>query len=309
MGTPEFAVHSLRRLVEDQYRIVAVVTAPDRPAGRGRQITASAVSESAAEMNLPVLKPERLKDERFISQLKQLRPDLMVVVAFRMLPKAVWNIPALGTFNLHASLLPQYRGAAPINHVLINGETETGLTTFLLDEQIDTGRILLQEAVSLNDKMSAGELHDILMIKGADLVSLTVNGLINNTLTPMEQDIPDGLLLHAAPKIQKEDCRIDWNRSQQDIYNHIRGLSPHPAAWTELISDQNETLFIKILESGKRSGKELAPGQVSLESGHSLIIGTGSDDLELISIQPQGKKPMLVSDFLRGFRKSLIRAS
>ena len=235
MGTPDFAVPSLRILLENNYHVVAIVTAPDKPSGRGRNLESSAVYNFARSRNLKVLQPDNLKSEEFVRQLTELRPDLQVVVAFRMLPEVVWRLPRFGTINLHASLLPDYRGAAPLNWVIINGEKESGLTTFFIDEKIDTGRIILQEKIMIGEEETARQLHDRMMIKGAELLIRTVNCIgSGNYETKSQQDlIRAGEELRKAPKITKESCRINWNEKVVNIFNLVRGLSPYPAAWTE----------------------------------------------------------------------------
>jgi methionyl-tRNA formyltransferase len=275
MGTPEFAVPSLKTLHEFGYEIVAVVTVPDKPAGRGRKLRPSAVKEYALAHDLPILQPVKLRDPAFVSSLQDLRPDLMVVVAFRMLPKMVWEIPRMGTFNLHASLLPDYRGAAPINWVLINGERETGLTTFLIDEKIDTGNILLQEKVEIPTSWNAGDLHDHMMEKGSRLVLKTAQELDGARLIPHKQD--ESLYRHKAPKIQKEDCRIDWSRSSVEVYNHIRGLSPYPTAWTTLAGQG-----VKVFQAQPEEGLDFEgeAGQIHLIDGRLWVqCGLGSVEL------------------------------
>ena len=233
LGTPEFAVTSLRRLVEAGYNVVGVVTAPDRPAGRGQKLHESEVKRYAVSAGLPVLQPEKLRDPGFLEALAALEPDLGIVIAFRMLPEVVWSMPRLGTFNLHASLLPQYRGAAPINHAIMNGETVTGLTTFMLNAEIDKGDIIGRVEMPILPDDNAGTLHDRLMVAGAELVTLTVDRIAEGNVTPMSQmDIPEAGL-KPAPKIFKEDCRVDWRRPGPEIVNFIRGLAPYPAAWTE----------------------------------------------------------------------------
>src|SRR5690554_1071327 len=239
MGTPEFAVTILERLIKEEYNIKAVVTAPDRPAGRGRKLQGSAVKESALQHNLPVLQPAQLKDEEFIQELKSFEPDLFIVVAFRMLPKVVWEIPPMGTFNLHGSLLPQYRGAAPINWAVINGETETGVTTFFIDEKIDTGQILLSDKLSIGENETAGELHDRMMILGAQTVTDTVELIRLGNAKPKPQ--PEGDL-KAAPKISKQDCLLDLNKSITSVHNFIRGMSPYPTAWIKIQHKENNDI-------------------------------------------------------------------
>ena len=251
-GTPEFAVASLDILIKNNYNIVGIVTAPDKPAGRGLELKFSAVKEFAMRKNLRVLQPENLRSEEFLNQLKELNPNLGIVVAFRKLPKEVWPLPKMGMFNLHASLLPHYRGAAPINWTIINGEKESGVTTFFLDDEIDTGKIIFRAKENIREEDSAGDLYERLMKDGADLVFKTVRAIETGNYTPEEQSsmlMPDEKI-KLAPKIFKEDCKIDWKKSVDDIYNFIRGLSPYPTAWTE-IKKENETLLLKIFRSSK----------------------------------------------------------
>ncbi len=245
MGTPEFAEHSLRRLVEEGFNIVGVVTMPDKPVGRhGSVLQASPVKQYAVSQGIPVLQPERLKDESFLSNLRALNADLQIVVAFRMLPEVVWNMPRLGTFNLHASLLPQYRGAAPINWAVINGDTESGVTTFFLKHEIDTGDITLQEHVPILDTDDAGSLHDKLMEVGADLIVRTADDVLADRVTPVPQ--PEISDLRPAPKIFKETCRIDWNLPAVRVHDFVRGLSPYPASWTRLVCADGKEMECKI---------------------------------------------------------------
>ena len=261
MGTPDFAVASLKALLDNGENVVAVVTSPDKPAGRGQKLHQSAVKQFALTNNLPVLQPEKLKNEEFLSELKSYNADLQVVVAFRMLPEVVWNMPRLGTINVHASLLPQYRGAAPINHAIINGEEKTGVTTFLLQHEIDTGNILLSQEVIIENSDNAGTLHDKLMIAGATTLIKTIVALKNNLLTPTPQDtVIEGTLKH-APKIFKDDCAIDWNQENIVIYNKIRGLSPYPASFTMLGA---KTLKIYEVESEEITTK-FKPGEYTTD--------------------------------------------
>ena len=259
MGTPDFAVATLRALVENNHNIVGVITAPDKPAGRGRKIRTSAVKQYALEQGLPLLQPTNLKDQTFLSELESLQPDLQIVVAFRMLPKAVWQMPALGTFNLHASLLPEYRGAAPINWAIIKGETRTGVTTFFINEDIDTGAIIRQKEVEISKSDTAGDLHDKLMTLGSLLVIETVELISEGSVVPMEQS---GAEFKPAPKLNKENCRIDWTQPLESVYNQIRGLSPYPAAWTLLSTDKGQT-ECKILEASiLQEEHDLKPGSI-----------------------------------------------
>jgi len=293
MGTPDFAVPSLDILLDRGHEVVAVVTAPDRPAGRGKKLRPSPVKLAAEKHELRVLQPEKLRDPAFVQTLQELAPDLMVVVAFRMLPEVVWSIPQLGTFNLHASLLPDYRGAAPINWVLINGETRTGVTTFLIDRQIDTGNLLLSRAIDVPDTWTAGDLHDRLMVMGAELVAETVDGLGQRTLAPQPQD--ESQALHPAPKIFKDDCRIDWQQSTQAIHNFVRGLSPFPTAWTTL---EGELFKVYRAEPGEGDATD-APGTLRVQD-EQLLVATEDGWLRLLEVQVPGKKRMSADDYLRG---------
>lgn len=303
MGTPEFAVESLKALVEGGYNVVGVITMPDKPAGRGYKIKYSPVKEYALSQNLPLLQPEKLKDPEFIEALKAWKADLQIVVAFRMLPEVVWDMPSKGTFNLHASLLPQYRGAAPINWSIINGETKTGITTFFLTHEIDTGKIIDQEHILISDTDTAGTIHDKLMKLGAFLVTKTTDDIIYDRIKPITQES----LFHStgelkpAPKIFKETCMIDWNRPIEEIYNFIRGLSPYPAAWTELKNSKGETLSFKIFESKKYPGEHAyTPGTIISDGKTHLDIAAKDGFIRIISLQQAGKKKMPISEYLRG---------
>ena len=300
MGTPEFAVPSLDKLLGAGYDIAAVVTAPDKPAGRGLQLTESAVKTYAKSKNLTILQPEKLKDPQFLEELEALNADLQVVVAFRMLPESVWTLPPLGTINLHSSLLPQYRGAAPINWVIINGEKETGLTTFKLQHEIDTGNILLQKKIKIEDDESAGSLHDKMMEEGAELLLQTINNLTEGTLkeTPQDSGISISGALHYAPKIFTETCEIKWDNTCKTIYNQIRGLSPYPAAFTIL----NEKK-LKIFKAEKKiTGTLGIPGQIETDHKSFLRYSCNDGYIYLQEIQLEGKKRMPIKDFLRGWR-------
>jgi len=304
MGTPAFAVAPLEKLLDAGCNVVAVVTTPDRPAGRGREIRRSAVKEFALARNLTLLQPENLKKPGFIAQLRDLAPDLQVVVAFRMLPELAWRIPPLGTFNLHASLLPDYRGAAPVNHVIINGESRTGVTTFLIDAQIDTGNILLQEETGIGEAESAGELHDRLMVMGAGLVLETTRRLASGSLKARSQDelVSPGMVLNRAPKIQKEDCRIDWNRPGRDLFNLIRGLSPFPGAFTRLFRGGDGPVICKIFDSGFEPASHSHPAGIIITDGKKYLKAAVTDGfLNIYSIQLEGKRRMETGDFLMGF--------
>ena len=304
MGTPEFAVESLRQLIENGYPVVGVVTAPDKPVGKHHHVLhASPVKEYALSQNLPLLQPEKLKDPDFLEQLSEWNADLQIVVAFRMLPEVVWNMPRLGTFNLHASLLPQYRGAAPIQWAIINGEKETGVTTFFLTHEIDTGKIIAQERTPVEHSDTAGVLHDRLMVLGAQLVVKTVDLIIHNQINPVDQKTITGneSELKSAPKIFNETCEIDWNKTSDEIYNLIRGLSPYPAAWTELQTNKGELIQCKILESEKIiQAHQFSPGTIDSRDKNCLKIATADGFIQVKSIQQAGKKRMTVEDFLRG---------
>lgn len=303
MGTPDFSVASLDILVKNNYNIVGVVTAPDKPAGRGQQVQQSAVKKYAVEKGLRVLQPEKLKNEQFLEELRALNADLQIVVAFRMLPELVWKMPPLGTFNLHASLLPQYRGAAPINWAVMNGEKETGVTTFFLQHEIDTGKVLFRERVPVGEDETAGELHDKLMQTGAKLVLKTVQAIEtgNYTETPQEE-LAEGEELKHAPKIFKEDCRISWNSSMSAIHNHVRGLSPYPTAWTELSGPGERSCSLKIFRTGKEAGThDHAPGTVISDGKNFIKIAVTGGYIHLLDIQLAGKKRMGAAEFLRGF--------
>ncbi len=302
MGTPDFAVASLKALVDGGYNIAGVITSPDKPAGRGRKLHESAVKKFAVENNLHVLQPEKLKNPEFISELKSLQADLQVVVAFRMLPEMVWSMPPLGTFNLHASLLPQYRGAAPLNWAIINGEKETGVTTFLLKHEIDTGAILFQEKIAIGNNDTVGDIHDRLMEIGSGLVLKTVDALAEGNYAAIEQDkIHSGDLKH-APKIFKEDCKIDWTQSAEKIHNLTRGLSPYPAAWTELIDGDGNSLGMKVFATEIDEACNEEAGTIDSEGKSYLKVSTSDYWIRINELQLAGKKRMTVKDFLRGFQ-------
>ena len=303
MGTPEFAVASLDALVQAGCNIIAVITAPDKPAGRGMKLTESAVKKYAVDKQLLVLQPVKLKDPEFLETLKGLQADLQIVVAFRMLPVVVWNMPPMGTINLHGSLLPQYRGAAPINWAVINGEKETGVTTFKLQHEIDTGNILLQKSFPIGDDDTAGEVHDKMKEIGAQLLVKTVKGLADGTLTEIPQQATDqlpvtGNSLKHAPKIFTETCKIDWNQSVSAIYNLIRGLAPYPAAFTYL----NEKV-LKIYKAKKEMDTSPAPAGGFQTDFKTYLKFAGADGyIHIIEMQLEGKKRMTIEEFLRGFR-------
>ena len=296
MGTPEFAVASLDAIIQAGYHVVAVITAPDKPAGRGMQLTVSAVKKYALEKDLKILQPEKLKNPDFLEELRQLHADLQIVVAFRMLPELVWNMPPMGTVNLHGSLLPQYRGAAPINWAVINGEPKTGVTTFKLQQDIDTGDILLQESFPIGQEETAGEVHDRMKDIGARLVVKTIEGLTAGTLTEHPQ--PQDAILKHAPKIFTETCRIDWNQPIENIYNLIRGLSPFPAAFTHL-----DGKLLKIYRSEKDTATPShSPGEIDTDKKTYLRFAAADGYIRVKEIQLEGKKKMEITDFLRGYR-------
>ncbi len=298
MGTPEFAVASLDALVGGGYNVVGVVTMPDKPAGRGYKMQFSAVKEYALAHNLPLLQPEKLKNEEFLDALRALHADLQIVVAFRMLPEVVWAMPPLGTFNLHGSLLPQYRGAAPINWAIINGEQETGVTTFFLQQEIDTGDLILQKRTPITDGDNAGTIHDRLMSIGAAAVVETVDCIIAGNAPKTPQ--PQGVTLKSAPKIFKETCRIDWTQSCHQIFNFVRGLSPYPAAWSVLHTD-DKTIDIKLFEVTREpAAHTLQAGQVVCDGKNYLKVAVADGFVKIESLQPAGKKRMSAADWLRG---------
>ena len=307
MGTPEFAVESLKRLVEGGYNVVGVITMPDKPMGRhGSVLQPSPVKAYAVSQGLKVLQPEKLKDESFLEELRALRADLQIVVAFRMLPEAVWQMPRLGTFNLHASLLPQYRGAAPINWAVINGDTETGITTFFLKHEIDTGEIIDQVRVPIADTDNVGVVYDRLMMLGGDLVLKTVDAILaGNVKTIPQETLSSTEPLRPAPKIFKDTCRIDWTKGVKPVYDFIRGLSPYPAAWTELCEPDSSPVTMKIYESSKEFVEHtFAPGTILTDKKTYFKVASTDGFVHLLSVQLAGKKRMNVTDFLRGYRYS-----
>jgi methionyl-tRNA formyltransferase len=300
MGTPDFAVESLKQLVEAGINVAAVVTSPDRPAGRGQQIKQSAVKEYASKQNLPVLQPEKLKSEEFIATLKQIDADLFVVVAFRMLPEIVWGMPKLGTINLHGSLLPQYRGAAPINWAVINGEKETGATTFFIEKEIDTGKIIDWVKIAIGPNDTAGDVHDELMIKGAKLLTKTVLSILNGTVTAKSQSDFEGFKsLKHAPKIFKPDCKIDWSDLTLNIHNKIRGLAPYPNAWTEIEKD-GKVKSLKLFKTEPVYTGTINTGKIEVNE-EEVKFGTNDGWIILKEIQLEGKKRMPLNDFIKGF--------
>lgn len=305
MGTPDFAVGSLDSLIKNGYNVVAVVTAPDKPAGRGQQLQSSAVKKFALQHSLKIMQPTRLKDPEFLAELKALGADLQFVVAFRMLPEEVWNMPKLGTYNLHASLLPRYRGAAPINWAIINGERESGVTTFKLKHEIDTGNILFQERVPIDEQMNAGELHDLLMNTGAKLVVKTASELkrcLENNQEPTFK-LQDETRVSHAPKIFKDTCQIDWNEPVEHVHNLIRGLSPYPGAFSIMASKGNANKVIKIYATHlTKKEHSFTNGFLITDNKTFVQVAANGGVLNLLDLQLEGKKRMLIQEFLRGFK-------
>ena len=301
-GTPEFAASQLEAILKAGYEVAVVITMPDKPAGRGRKIQYSDVKKTALEHNLPLLQPEKLKDPMFLEQLASFQANLFIVVAFRMLPAVVWQMPELGTFNLHASLLPQYRGAAPINFAIINGETETGLTTFFLNEEIDKGAVIMREQVAIRPDETAGELHDELMTLGNQVVVETIKKIEKGVVCALPQDeMAEGQPLRPAPKISKEFCNVDWSQDCQTVYNHIRGLSPYPAAHTSILSENGEVIELKIFSSVIETCLPEVPiGSVVTDNKKYLKIALKDGFIHLTQVQQAGKKAMPIADFLRG---------
>jgi len=300
-GTPEFAASQLEAILKAGYEVAAVVTMPDKPAGRGRKIQYSEVKKVALEHELPLLQPEKLKDPTFLEQLSSYRADLFIVVAFRMLPAVVWQMPRLGTFNLHASLLPQYRGAAPINFAIINGETETGLTTFFLNEEIDKGAVIMRERVAIRPDETAGELHDELMLLGNKVVVETIQKIEQGDVCALEQSEMEQGELKPAPKITKDFCNVDWSQNGQIIFNHIRGLSPYPAAHTLLRSSSHESLELKIFACTFVPDRNVScAGNVTTDNKTFLKVTVRDGFIHLTEVQQAGKKRMSIAEFLRG---------
>ncbi len=305
MGTPEFAVEPLRQLIDHNFEIVAVVTVPDKPAGRGLKLKESAVKQFAVSRNIPVLQPESLKNPDFIIALQSLKANLFIVVAFRKLPDQVWMMPEFGTFNLHASLLPQYRGAAPINHAIINGETETGVTTFFINSGIDTGKIIMNRSIEIGPDETAGDIHDRLMITGAALVVETVKAIAEGNCKVVDQ--PNSLSgLKPAPRIFREHCQIDWTKPANAVHNLIRGLSPYPGAFS-ILTTHKGPLEVKILGSTLSPAiDKTTPGEVFILNNNRLFVSCSDGVLELLEIQASGKKAMSTAEFLRGLRSDLL---
>lgn len=309
MGTPDFATGILDAILKANKEVVGIVTTPDKPAGRGQKIAKSSVKCYAESLDIPLLQPEKLKDDAFIQQLKELNADLFIVVAFRMLPEVIWSMPPKGTINLHASILPQYRGAAPINWAIINGETTTGVTTFFIEKEIDTGLILLKEKVEILPDMNAGELHDSLLDAGKRTMLKSIQEIEASSFTAQPQITEKNGELKPAPKIFKHDCKINWNQPSETIHNFIRGLSPYPTAWSNLhFENSNKTISIKIYRSriAVESGQKLAPGHILLTK-NTLYVGTTNYPLEILEIQPEGKRKMEIKDFVQGYQKEQLR--
>ncbi len=305
MGTPDFAVESLKALIDNGYNVVGVVTTPDKPAGRGQKMSESAVKQFAKSKGLPILQPEKLKDVDFQDALRSWKADLQVIVAFRMLPESVWSMPPLGSINVHASLLPNYRGAAPINRAIMNGETETGVTTFLLKHEIDTGDILQYEKISIEPDDNVGTIHDKLMILGAKLLIKTIEAIEKGNIkgTPQSQLMPADGILKNAPKIFKEDCRIDWKEEPAKIINQIRGLSPYPTAYGDLKIDDAAPLSMKIFNAKFEQHEHNQPlGKMETDGKSYFKVCVKGGFIALYEVQLAGKKRMLITDFLRGFR-------
>lgn len=304
MGTPEFAVPSLKAVLDAGYSVPAVITAPDKPSGRGKKLTPSAIKSFAEAQGIKVLQPVKLKDPEFLKALEALNPHLQVVVAFRMLPRLVWDLPPFGTINLHASLLPQYRGAAPINHAIMNGESKTGLTTFILDEEIDTGKIVLQKELEIGKAETAGELHDRMMIAGAGLLLETIELIRTNQVKPLDQTklLEAAGPLKPAPKIYKEHCHINWNQPGLSIFNIIRGLSPFPAAYSSLETDDGIKYMVKIYKTEfEPSAMTLPAGSIRTDGKTFFKVAVSDGFVFLKEIQLAGKKKLAITDFLRGF--------
>ena len=304
LGTPDFAVESLRRLVEGGFNIVAVVTMPDKVAGRGHHLLQSPVKQYAVEHGLPVLQPANLKDEAFVEELRSYRADLQIVIAFRMLPQVVWSMPPMGTFNLHASLLPRYRGAAPINWAVMNGDTETGVTTFFLKHELDTGDIIQQSRIPIARTDNVGDIHDRLMMLGASMVIDTVEAILREDVRPIAQDelCAQGMHATAAPKIFKDTCKIDWSWSGERIYNHVRGLCPYPAAWTDITDSAGKTTQAKIFVTAEPSPQVIGEPGKMVSNGKQLFVATADGSIEILELQIAGKKRLPTKEFLLGFK-------
>ncbi|MFC2119006.1 methionyl-tRNA formyltransferase [Bacteroidota bacterium] len=305
MGTPDFATESLKTIYEKGLNIAGVITAPDKPSGRGLKLIPSSVKKYCIEKNIKLLQPEKLKDQNFINELKAFNGNLFVVVAFRMLPEVVWELPEFGTINLHASLLPDYRGAAPINWAIIHGEKESGLTTFFIDKEIDTGKIILQKKLNIGVNETAGDLHDKLKTAGADLLIKTIALIADGNVSTISQSDHEknNRRLKPAPKISKEDCQINWNQPNINVHNFIRGLSPYPGAWTRLLSSDNQTILMKIYKSEIGEKKISGEAGVMETDGKTYLeICCSTDSVNILEIQTAGKKRMEIQEFLRGFQ-------
>lgn len=303
LGTPDFAVESLRRIIDEGYNVVGVVTTPDKTGGRGHRLLQSPVKQFAVEHGLHLMQPPRLKDPAFLDELRSLDAHLFVVIAFRMLPREVWSMPPLGTFNLHGSLLPKYRGAAPINRAVMNGDSRTGVTTFFLKHEIDTGDIIDRRAIDVDPDENVGSVYERLMLLGADLTADTLRHIIAGDLRPMPQDsLPDAGQACDAPKIFKDDCRLDWSRPARGLHNHVRGLSPYPGAWTTLTIDGRSTdmkiLATRVIDEDRECAH---PGRAVI-NGHRLSVDCGKGQLEILELQPSGKRRMTAADWLPGIR-------
>lgn len=305
MGTPEFAAYQLEQLILANFTVVGVVTMPDKAMGRGMKVGQSPVKELAIQNSIPVLQPEKLRDESFLQELQSWNADVFVVVAFRMLPALVWKMPVLGTLNLHASLLPQYRGAAPINWAIVNGETETGVTTFFIQEEIDTGDVLLREKVSIDPEDSAGSLHDKLMVIGSQTIINTLVGIQAGTLLPVQQDKLQVSELKSAPKIFKETCEINWDQPSKKVIDFVRGMSPYPAAWSKVLYKDGRTQVIKVYKTALGSGS-LKPREVYSDGRTFLEVGTSDGAVSVLELQLEGKKRMDIRSFMMGFDLSTI---
>lgn len=298
MGTPGFAAGVLEKLITEKYKVVAVITAPDKPAGRGKKLNESEVKQLAEKNNIPVLQPEKLRSSDFLDELKNLKPDLGIVVAFRMLPAVVWQLPPMGTFNLHASLLPQYRGAAPINRAIMNGEKKTGITTFFLQQEIDAGNIIFREEMEIAPDETAGQLHDRMMHSGSELVVRTINAITNGNAPREKQIVPQNSKLNEAPKIFRNDCRIDWTATGKKIHDHVRGLSPYPGAWTTFETKDAELMEMKILRT------KFIPGELRSDFPH---VKTADGNILIEELQVAGKKRMSAAEFMNGYAVNEIR--
>jgi len=306
MGTPDFAAGILKELIDTNHQVVGIVTAPDKPAGRGQQIAKSAVKSYSENLGIPLLQPTNLKDENFIRELKQLNADLFIVVAFRMLPEVVWSMPPKGTINLHASLLPQYRGAAPINWAIVNGEKTTGVTTFFIEKEIDTGLILAKEEVSISENMTAGELHDVLLEIGKNLIVRSVSMITIGDFTKIPQESLITGELKTAPKIFKNDCKINWEQPVETVHNFIRGFSPYPAAWTTFnFESKNEQKSVKLFKT-KKTDQKVENSTLLVLTKEEILIPCGDFYLEILELQPEGKKKMQAKEFIAGYRSEKI---